>query len=535
MRVLMISESVPPQVNGMARRIGHYAEGLEKLGCKVTLLDPDSDSSAVWGFANPWNFAARMMVVRPGHFLSLLSGSVFGGITPDFDVVHAVMPLNLSSVWLLAGFRLLRGLLGQEAPVLIVSWHCNLEAFNATIFPNIVQPFMKRACYCAFIPIAQLADRLLIPTPSTEPLIREAFGERWGIAANGLMLSSFNPNARFSPSGVEWERRKRETLANTGCTHLLLTVGRLSPEKGVADLVEALPHMPGCALWLVGDGPARPSLEALAAAGVSGSGPLPVVFWGYQHGEALSAVYTVCDCFVCPSQTETFGQTVNEALASGVPVAVPRVGCFADAYDGILSGDQFWKPGDGRDLATTVLRQLSPPAASCGSTVPAEPAEPAEPADPAEPPSSGDERTPPPSPTPVRPPPLKLKSWATACEELLTEYREVDVAAMRRRSSRARRYAKGTLVTVMYPAFWLLTAVMTLAVIVLCLLRTAVGGVSVRSFCRAKATRAKQVGLGLLRKPSFLDMPIFESADTIAASKGDSRAPAVAQRKLHAA
>ena len=82
-----------------------------------------------------------------------------------------------------------------------------------------------------------------------------------------------------------------------------------------------LPRLPGCALWLVGDGPARPSLEAMAANGVNGSGPLPVVFWGYQRGEALSAVYTVCDCFVCPSQTETFGQTVNEALASGVPVA----------------------------------------------------------------------------------------------------------------------------------------------------------------------------------------------------------------------
>ena len=55
-----------------------------------------------------------------------------------------------------------------------------------------------------------------------------------------------------------------------------------------------------------------------------------------QLGESLAAVYTVCDCFVCPSVTETFGQTINEALASGVPVAVPRVGCFVEAYDGLL-------------------------------------------------------------------------------------------------------------------------------------------------------------------------------------------------------
>ena len=164
MRVLMISESVPPQVNGMARRIGHYTEGLEKLGCEVTLLDPDSDTNAVWGFANPWNFAARMMVVRPLRFFQLLSGSVSGGLTPEFDVVHAVMPLNLSSVWLLAGFKFLRGLMRQEAPVLIVSWHCvRLQAIESPYAelrpPNRLSPVLpphpqltSRVCRSARLP-----------------------------------------------------------------------------------------------------------------------------------------------------------------------------------------------------------------------------------------------------------------------------------------------------------------------------------------------------------------------------------------------
>ena len=148
---------------------------------------------------------------------------------------------------------------------------------------------------------------------------------------------------------------------------------------------------------------------------------------------------------------------------------------------------------------------------------------------------------------PERRPQLKLKSWDTACTELLAEYRKVDVVAMRKGSSSARRYAKGVLVAVMYPAFWLLTVIMTLAVIILCLLRTAVGGISVRTFCRAKAShasqrarakashasqRAKQLALGVLRtKPSFLFQPDFSKVTYSKASHAAGKAGP--QRKLH--
>lgn len=159
MRVLIVSENVPPQVNGMARRVGHYIDYLRKRGADVTVLEPECQGE-VWGFPNPWNFAARMMVVRPARFVSLLAS--------EFDVVHVVMPLNLSGLWLLAGFKLLRGTSGMTAPALIVSWHCNLEAWNEMLFPTWANSTMEKICRCLFLPIAQLSDRLLVPTPSTE-------------------------------------------------------------------------------------------------------------------------------------------------------------------------------------------------------------------------------------------------------------------------------------------------------------------------------------------------------------------------------
>ena len=436
-RVLIISENVPPQVNGMARRVGQYAEGLRKRGCDVTMLHPDCNSDEVFGFTNPWNFSARMMIVRPQRFIALLR--------TEFDVVHIVMPLNLSGVWLLAGFKFLRSL-GMGSPRLICSWHCNLAAYNDDIFPAWATKIMEQICMSIFLPVAQMADRLLVPTPSTEPLLRAAFGDRWGICSNGLQLNSFNPDARNTPSGDLWMQRKRDALAATGCTHLLLCVGRLSPEKGVASLLASMPLLPGCLLWLVGDGPARKDLETIVADGHDGA-PLNVTFWGYQHGEALSAVYTACDCFVCPSLTETFGQTVNEALASGCAVAVPRVGCFAEAYDGVLDkAEHMWTPGDKADMAAAILRQLSPVG----------------------------------MPAVARPKP-KLKSWKQACDELLSEY-----SVPYSRPSSLPTF-KEALLLVVYPAFWTFTVIIAFAVALMSFTRTMLGGVGVRTFCKLKA------------------------------------------------
>ena len=124
LRVLICSESVPPQVNGIARRIGMYADGLRNLGCDVgkcnmldactshphlntqcsdslsDVLHPDSGAMKVLSHVNPWNFTARMMIVHPYQLIELL--------TTNYDVVHIVMPANLSGMWILASYKILR-------------------------------------------------------------------------------------------------------------------------------------------------------------------------------------------------------------------------------------------------------------------------------------------------------------------------------------------------------------------------------------------------------------------------------------------
>lgn len=73
---------------------------------------------------------------------------------------------------------------------------------------------------------------------------------------------------------------------------------------------------------------------------------------------------TVADMFVCPSLTETFGQTVNEALASRVRVALPNVPVFDEAYGDVIPRDAFWTPLDRADMARAIARQLERHAAN---------------------------------------------------------------------------------------------------------------------------------------------------------------------------
>lgn len=103
----------------------------------------------------------------------------------------------------------------------------------------------------------------------------------------------------------------------------LLYVGRISKEKNLHLLAEAFltlrPKIPSLNLVVVGDGPYRPRMQTLLA----GSG---AVFTGILEGEDLAACYASSDIFVFPSATDTFGNVVLEAQASGLPVIVTDVG-----------------------------------------------------------------------------------------------------------------------------------------------------------------------------------------------------------------
>jgi glycosyltransferase involved in cell wall biosynthesis len=118
---------------------------------------------------------------------------------------------------------------------------------------------------------------------------------------------------------------------------VVLYVGRLSPEKGPGDLLDAFATLrqdvPDAALVLVGDGPLRPLLErSCRERGFDG-----VVFEGFKEPAELPRYYALADVVVVPSTSETWGTVVNEALVAGLPVVATRVvGAVGDL---VVDGD----------------------------------------------------------------------------------------------------------------------------------------------------------------------------------------------------
>lgn len=140
-------------------------------------------------------------------------------------------------------------------------------------------------------------DLVLSPSEHIRGVLEEKLRTEVKVFSRGIDLDRFNPRYR--------ERRPGVTV---------LYVGRVSVEKGLDDLAEAFTGVEDAKLVVVGDGPYRKELEERVGD--------TVVFKGFLHGEALSTEYASADIFVFPSKTDTFGNVVLEAMASGIPVIV---------------------------------------------------------------------------------------------------------------------------------------------------------------------------------------------------------------------
>jgi phosphatidylinositol alpha 1,6-mannosyltransferase len=189
--------------------------------------------------------------------------------------------------------------------------------------------------------IHNAAYRTLAPSAASAASLREHGVQRVWLWGRGVDTERFDP-ARRSP-------RLRHELA-TGGELLVGYVGRLAPEKRV-DLLWQVAGLPGVRLVIVGDGPAGPALRrALPGA----------VFLGARHGTDLATIYASLDVFVHSGACETFGQTLQEAAASGLPVVAPAVGGPLDLVDHGLTG-YLVAPGDAGALAGAVARLAGDP------------------------------------------------------------------------------------------------------------------------------------------------------------------------------
>jgi phosphatidylinositol alpha 1,6-mannosyltransferase len=189
--------------------------------------------------------------------------------------------------------------------------------------------------------IHTLVDRTLAPSTASLRQLEGLDVPRLGLWPRGVDLEGFHPGFR--------DEALRGRLAPGGRL-LVGYVGRLAPEKEL-ELLTYLSGDPRYALVVVGGGPEESRLRRL----------LPDAhFLGVLHGAELARTYASLDVFVHTGRHETYCQSAQEALASGVPVVAPRAGGPIDVVADQVAGF-LYEPGDGHDLGGYVDRLARDP------------------------------------------------------------------------------------------------------------------------------------------------------------------------------
>jgi len=299
LRLMLVTETFPPEVNGVARTLGRWVETFKKRGHLVSVVRPRQPGEAkelerVYGMALPFYRQVRLGVAGPLRLLRILDKH-----GPDLVHIATEGPLGLSA---------LLSCLWRGVPV-ASSFHTNFDHYaNHYAFWG--------ADYLAFAYLRWFHNQTavtLVPSKETQRRLTQAGVQRVEIWTRGVDGELFHPRHR--------DEALRASLGLGRLGILLIYVGRLAVEKNLAVLLQAFARLRASLspdrreqlrLALVGDGPLSDSLQANTPSGV--------VLAGERHGAELSRWYASADLFAFPSVSETFGNVVLEAQASGLPV-----------------------------------------------------------------------------------------------------------------------------------------------------------------------------------------------------------------------
>jgi glycosyltransferase involved in cell wall biosynthesis len=272
MKITIVTDAWHPQVNGVVRSIQNTNRELERMGVEVSMVTPKT-------FRN---------IPCPTYPEIRLSVATYGQVAREIelaasDAVHIATegPLGiLARRWCL-----------RNGVAFSTSYHTRFPEYVAARFP--------------------------VPIPWVQAFVRWFHN-----AGNGCMVATASLERELVRLGLRnllrWSRGIDQTLfcplpleeKPFGLQRpIFLTVGRVSMEKNLPAFLDL--DLSGSKV-VVGDGPARADLQRRYP---------DVHFTGLKTGKDLAHAYAQADVFVFPSRTDTFGNTILEALASGVPVA----------------------------------------------------------------------------------------------------------------------------------------------------------------------------------------------------------------------
>jgi glycosyltransferase involved in cell wall biosynthesis len=305
LQIALVTETFPPEVNGVAMTLGRLVRGLRRKGHVVDVIRPQLPADYPNGCPLPVSDQGGE-ITRPGFQLPNYPELRIGALSlaqlrarwrrSRPDVVHVATegPMGVSAIMAAHALRL---------PV-TSSFHTNFHSYSDHYGFGIV----GHAIFAYLRWVHNRTRCTMVPTLAQMRELAADGYKRVRLLSRGIDAELFDP-----------ARRSQELRHAWGCdddTLVLSTVGRIAHEKNLALSVKAFQaireQVPNSKLVLVGDGPARAQFSHIDG----------VLLAGMRCDEDLAAHYASADQFLFPSTTETYGNVVVEAMASGqCPIA----------------------------------------------------------------------------------------------------------------------------------------------------------------------------------------------------------------------
>lgn len=329
LRIALVTETYPPDINGVAHTVSKIVEGLRARGHELMLVRPrnHSDHEAavdsryqevlVRGAPIPMYKQLRMGLPAQGALQKLWHKQ-----RPDLVHIATEGPLGWSAS------RAARKLKIPTSSDFRTNFHAYSQFYGFGWLKGAIVAYMRKfhnATHCTMVPTQGLMAEL-----------SKIGFDRLMVVPRGVDTENFSPLKR--------DESLRQSWGATADTQVLLSVGRLAVEKNLDIVVRCFKTLQAkglpVKLVIVGDGPMRHALERSVP---------EAIFAGTRTGQDLAQHYASADVFIFPSLTETFGNVTIEAMASGLAVV---------AYNHAAAGQLIEHGRNGMVLAPNQEEQL---------------------------------------------------------------------------------------------------------------------------------------------------------------------------------
>lgn len=297
MRICLVTETYPPEINGVSLTIERVVRHLRDEGHAVSLVRPRQRGEASRHDGEEWRTRGAPI---PMYAALRFGWAGVAALRRHYarhraDIVHVATPGPLGRAAVLAA-------VASGLPVTTdfrTNFHSYSRYYGCSWFEPVVAGYLRA--------LHNRANTTFVPTTAARRQLAALGFERLEVLGRGVDTARYDPARRSEALRAAW--------GASGDAPVALYVGRLAAEKNLGLAVEAYAALraqrPDARFVVVGDGPQQAALRERCP---------EAVYTGLLRGEALAAHYASADLLLFPSESDTFGNVTLEGMASGLAV-----------------------------------------------------------------------------------------------------------------------------------------------------------------------------------------------------------------------